>query len=378
MRIEIISTKLAPGRFRGCPTTTPTPSAGFKRALNAFLALSDAGTQVAEEPVLIPGRWNGTPLSLSILEELVRTYNPSAQPAPIKQTHEDKGAALGWVDGLSLQDWVPPGQTKPRKALFARFKVNDALRKAKADGYLMKSVELWPPDHGNSPTRGRWHFKGLALLGAESPACPNLTPLSFADQDQEIEIPVLLLADEGPSPQPGGPRPPLSKGDSVETKTTPTPADLEAANQRAQEAETRAKDLEIRLANQAKEADQAKVIARLDGLVQAKKLVPAQKASLLPVLLALDGKETTISLANGTAISPREALFQQLEGLQGHNLDTRAQVPGGPSQEQIDLASKAKNKAFDNKVNEYIKAGKSRREALQMACKEFADEEMEA
>jgi hypothetical protein len=215
-----------------------------------------------------------------------------------------------------------------------------------------------------------WHFKGLALLGAESPACPNLTPLSFADQDTDVDIPVLMLADEGPNPNPGGTLPPPHQGEIVET----TPAELEAANKRAAELETKNQLLETQLADQKKANDTALIQNRIDGLVKDKKITPAEAKVLLPVALALETEDATVKLGDNSSVAPREALFRVLVGLKSHGLDLTTRIPGNLSEEDVELASRKGTKAFDNAVQGYMKAGKTKREALSMAAKDFADE----
>lgn len=177
------------------------PSVTFHPALEPlFRELNLADDR--EEPVLIPGKWNGHNLSLAALEQMVETYNPDAQPAPIKRTHEDKGAPLGWVSSIRVGDYTPPGKKKSVKALFAKFPMTPALRSAIQEGYRMKSIEAWPPGHTNNPSAGKWHFKGFAALGSESPACPNLSPLQLSDEGSEVEVPVVSLA-EDPDPATG-------------------------------------------------------------------------------------------------------------------------------------------------------------------------------
>lgn len=329
-----------------------TPSGVFKGGLNAFLALSDEAT------ILTPGVHNGHPLGLDQIKDLVETYNPQAQPAPIKLTHADKQKeAYGWVKSLRMGPYTPAGQGKPVTALFATLNPTDAGRQAnRSGGYRMKSLEAWPPTHPSNPTPGRWHLKALALLGSDSPACPNLGPLELSADGEDTETPVLLLQAD-PNPNPGGVEPPPTEGGAM------TPEE----KARLETAEAKNKELEARLASQDQANQQAQVQTRLDGLVQAGKLTPAQATAYKPILLNLSA-DGTVTLAEGKTATPREALFLQLEAQAGHGLFKGLRIP---AEAPVELADQdAKTKAMNDAVEKHKAAGKSHAEAVSLAAKE--------
>jgi hypothetical protein len=356
VRYALVAAPTAPAKFEN----------GILNASKRVLALS---SEPVETPILVGGRWNGHPLDLAAMEEMVATYNPEAQPAPIKLTHaevedEAKKKAFGWVKALRIGDWVPPGAKRAVKTLFATLSFTEEGRQAVQSGaYRMKSLEAWPRQHQSNPTPGKWNFRALALLGAESPGCPNLTPLTLAAGDEDIETPVLALqAEETPTPNPGGPQPPATHGVNM------TPEELAALTAKAGTAtalEAENTKLMAQLAAAKAATDATTVQARLEGLVKDGKLTPAQAALAKPVLLSV-ADEGAVTLAEGKTSTPRQALFSLLEGLKGHGLTTPLQVPHtSPAQLATDDA-----KAFDAAVAKHKAAGKSHDEAVHLAAQE--------
>lgn len=330
--------------------TSRTPPAVFKRGLNGFLALSD------ETTILTPGIHNGHPLGLAQIQELVETYNPQAQPAPLKLTHADaQKEAYGWIKSLRTGPYTPPGHTKPVTALFATLSPTEAGRQAnRSGGYRMKSLEAWPPTHPSNPTPGRWHLKALALLGSDSPACPNLGPLELSADPVDAETPVLILQDTTPTPS-GDPSP-TPQGGSM------TPEEKAQLDQ----ATAKNKELMAQLAAQKTANDTTALKGKLDSLVQAKKISPAQAAILLPVLLSLP-EEGAVKLAEGKEVAPREALLSALEANGELKIFKRPDVPGTTP---VELAAGDTTKAMEAAVAKHKAAGKPHAEAVALAAKE--------
>ncbi|MDR3684770.1 MAG: hypothetical protein P4L11_13665 [Geothrix sp.] len=326
-----------------------------------------------EVPVVTSGVHNGHPLGEAELKQMVDTYNPTAQPAPIKLTHADKqGPSAGWVKSLRLGEFTPPGQTKPRKALLATLAPTAHGReKVRSGDFLMRSIEAWPPMHPSNPTPGKWNFKALALLGNDSPACPNLGPLQLADDASEVEVPVLALGLDGESPNPGGPQPPASQGAAMElTPEQKAALDKAPATEAAlAEATRKNTELEAQLSALALANDTATVKSSLDALVKDSKLTPAQAASLAPVLLALpaDGE---VQLAEGKKAKPREVLLAVLTEGPAHKLKDRLPVPSG-SPVELAAGKGGKAKAFQAAVEKHKAAGKSHADAVAQAAKDL-------
>ena len=356
--LRIVAAPIAPA------STLPPVLNASKRADGPILKLEADPTDV---PILIGGKWNGHPLDLASMEEMVATYNPAAQPAPIKLTHaevadEAKKKAYGWVKALRIGDWTPPGFSHPVKTLFAKLAFTEEGRQAVASGaYRMKSLEAWPRNHTSNPTTGKWNFRALALLGAESPGCPNLSPLTLAAGDEEPETPVLILQADA-TPTPGGQEPP-QKGDPMDPKEL---AALQAKATENAALTTQVASLTAQLAAQTKAAEETAVQTRLDGLVKDAKLTPAQALIAKPVLLSVP-TEGVVTLAEGKNVTPREALFSLLEGLSGHGLLKPGEVPhSGPA--KLDAEDK---KAFDAAVQKHVDAGKPYDQAVELAAREL-------
>ena len=349
----------------------------FKRGLNALRPLPGASAICLEDqevPVVTSGVFNGHRFTEAVLRELVETYNFAAQPAPIKLTHADRqGPAAGWVKALRLGEFTPPGQSKPKKALLATLAPNDLGRaKVKSGEFLMRSIEAWPPTHPSNPTPGKWNFKALALLGTDSPACPNLGPLQLAEDALEVEVPVLALGlDDESLPNPGGPQPPALKGTAMEL-TPEQKAALEkapATEAALAEAQKKNADLEAKLATQALTHDTSVVKASLAELVKDAKLTPAQAEVLAPVLLALPA-EGEVKLADGKTAKPREVLMAVLSEGAAHGLKTPLKVPGKPPVE-LAAGKGGKSKAMAELVDKYKASGKSHADAVACAAQDL-------
>lgn len=350
--------------------------ARIKAALNALAVIPGAVlVRLAEPevPVVTSGTFNGHVFTETVLREMVETYNFAAQPAPIKLTHADKqGPAAGWVKALRLGEFTPPGKAKPRKALLATLAPNELGRaKVQSGEFLMRSIEAWPPTHPSNPTPGKWNFKALALLGNDSPACPNLGPLQLAEDAGDVEVPVLALGLDEESPNPGGPQPPALKGTAMEL-TPEQKAALEkapATEAALAEAQKKNTELEAKLAAQTLAADTAAVKASLDGLVKDTKLTPAQAQVLAPVLLSLPAAGE-VKLADGKSATPREALLSVLGELKGHGLKDRLRVPG---QAPVELAAGkgGKAKAMEEAVTKLKAGGMGHAEAVAKAAQDL-------
>ena len=350
----------------------------FKGVLNAAAArcgVPFARLSAVEVPVVTSGTFNGHVFDEAALREMVETYNPAAQPAPVKLTHADKeGPAAGWVKSLRLGDFTPPGQAKPRKALFATLSLTEHGRtKVKSGEYLMRSIEAWPRNHPSNPTPGKWNYKGLALLGNDSPGCPNLGPLHLAEDASDLEVPVLLAAQEADPLTPGGKQPPATDEGAAMPLTPEQQAALDKAadiEKALAEATKKNADLEARLAAQALDADKATVKASLDGLVKDGKLTPAQAASLTPVLLALPAS-AEVQLAEGKTGKVREILLAHLAEGKGHGLKTPLQVPGKAPVELAAGDRGARSKRMAELVDQYKAKGKSHADAVACAAKDL-------
>lgn len=320
-----------------------------------------------DTPILVGGKWNGHPLDLAAMEEMVATYNPQAQPAPIKLTHaevstEDQKKAYGWVKSLRIGDWTPPGLKSPVKTLFAKLCLTDEGRQAVQSGaYRMKSIEAWPKAHPSNPTPGKWNFRALALLGAESPGCPNLTPLTLSAGDDEPETPVLVLQADS-TPTPGGHEPP-QKGDPMDPDKL---AALQAQADLVPTLKAQLSEATAKLATQAKVAEETAVQLQVDGLVKDGKLIPAFAQVAKQVLLSVPD-EGIVTLAEGKTTTPRAALLSLLEGQAGHGLLKPGEVPSTvPAQLKAD-----DQKAFDAAVRKHVDAGKAYPEAVELAAREL-------
>ena len=97
------------------------------------------------------------------LDQIVRSYDFAANPAPIVVGHPTLDApAYGWVKAL---------QREGDKIVADLDEVEPAFAEAvKAGRYKRVSASFYPPDHAGNPTPGSWHLKHVGFLGAAAPA----------------------------------------------------------------------------------------------------------------------------------------------------------------------------------------------------------------
>ncbi len=245
-------------------------------------------------------------------------YDPEAAPAPVVVGHpKHDDPAFGWAQGFEVND---------SGTLVAELtKLAPEFVEAVEEGrYRKVSMKFFPPDASNNPVPGSYYPRHIGFLGGAAPAVSGLTPVQFADSDEEelVEIAFTLpqvadaassifrrmrdffidqfsletadkvipewqvrwLEEAGDDPEPQT-SPGFSQPEPKETSMGGDPKDL--ANREAD------------LAKRERALRHTESVAFADDLVAKGKLLPVQKDSVSALLDELGGQtETEISFSD--------------------------------------------------------------------------------
>jgi hypothetical protein len=293
------------------------------------------------------------------LQAAVAAYDPALHEAPIVVGHpKDNGPAYGWVKSLSFADGAivaEPDQLDPE---FSEMVASGRYKKRSASWYL--------PDAPNNPKPGTLYLRHVGFLGAQPPAVKGLKEISFSEDDLVVEfsssdrwvwgsvasmfrglrdwliaekgletadrlVPNYLVADVESASKapvediPAG-LPAFNEEDPMKIEElqaqvaalTAENATLKA-NQRPADFAERETSLAAREAAvaQAEAAAQRQAVeARVDAVIAAGRMLPAQKKTAVDFAMGLSAGEATIDFGEGDKaekINQREAYLRQLE-----------------------------------------------------------------
>lgn len=321
----------------------------------------------------------GTALSFAErdLQASVAAYDPTLHEAPIVIGHPtDNGPAYGWVKALSFSDGdliAEPHQLNP-----------DFAEMVQAGAFKKVSASFYSPDAPTNPAPGTWYLRHVGFLGAQPPALKGLPPVAFGDSEEGIVefgdmtafsaatlarnlrewllrqvskeaadevVPNYLVRDLEMIATAEPIEAPLPLTYAEDHPMTMTPEQIAAAEA---ELATRSAELERRSAEFAERerlitaTEQTlaltEITSRIDGLVAAGKVLPAEKARMVSFMAALDDS-STVEFSEGDQArteSPRAMLFALLDGLPSR-VDFAERAPGahGVIQRDTTLAQRA-------------------------------------
>ena len=341
---------------------------------------------------------NGTEVSFSAtdLAATAAAYDPKLSESPLVVGHPKTDApAYGWVASLSADAdglHATPHQVIPE--------FSDMVS---AGNFKKISASLYPPTHPSNPKPGVWYLKHVGFIGAMPPAIKGLKQIELADDADCVTIELATYADAEATlvqrvfarfvamfseastavPTTGAGEAalaafsiptPLATKPAAETSETDTMTDEVnlAERQRDLDArEAKIKTDEQRIALAATRERREKVVAFVDGLVSAAKLLPRERAFCVELISALDpaktvefsegGETKTLNLADGLqdmlkALPPRI----ELKEIAGGTGLPRVVAFAAPEGKQVDRAglethSKAMDYQREHKV-EYLDA----------------------
>ncbi|MBF0339777.1 MAG: peptidase [Magnetococcales bacterium] len=223
------------------------------------------------------------------LESLATAYDPALSEAPLVIGHPTtNGPSWGWAEGFS----VIGGD------LYARFRqVDPQVEEMVRNGrFKHVSASFYPPDSPSNPKPGIFYPRHIGLLGAQPPAIKGLGPVSFAAGDGAVEF-LKPLSDSKENPMPD---------------KDPATAFAEPSDRKVQELQTR----EAQVAAREKallDAEQAHVRRRhadfVETLVRDGRVLPADKVSLVEVLVNMEGAGTLQFAEDGRTVHVNPGKF---------------------------------------------------------------------
>ncbi len=116
-------------------------------------------------------------ITREVIREIAASYDPSLQIAPLKPGHQSQPGtpAFAWFKEIrAVDDYL--------EVVFDTDLVTKAgFAALKSGNFKTVSPEFYPPDSPYNPTPGKWYFKALAHLGAQSPAGKGLDTIDASD-----------------------------------------------------------------------------------------------------------------------------------------------------------------------------------------------------
>lgn len=332
-----------------------------------------------------------------MLRAAVAAYDPALHEAPIVVGHpKDNGPAYGWVKALDFDETgAIVADTQQVDADFAEMVQAGRFKKRSASWYL--------PDAPNNPKPGTLYLRHVGFLGAQPPAVKGLKEVSFSEEEGVVEfvdseryafasihamlrnlrdwiigkdgletadklLPNFFLSDvdaaarkaiEEPEQLAGG-MPAFSEEDhmtiaELQAQVAALTAERDAlkANQIPADFAEREASLQTREAAVAaaeQKAARAAVEARVDAVITAGRLLPAQKRQVVDFAMGLGAVETVIDFGEGDKaekLTQREAYMRQIEAAPkvvefGELAPAGGATPGDKASDPQAIADKAR------------------------------------
>ncbi len=113
------------------------------------------------------------------LQAAVAAYDPALHEAPIVVGHpKDNGPAYGWVKALSFADGVMTAEPIQVDEAFAEMVEKGRFKK--------RSASFYTPESPHNPKPGVFYLRHVGFLGAQPPAVKGLKDVAFADADEGV------------------------------------------------------------------------------------------------------------------------------------------------------------------------------------------------
>lgn len=330
---------------------------------------------------------SGTTLDFSedVLRAAAAAYDPAVHEAPIVVGHpKDNAPAYGWVSGLEYAE----GNLDALPA-----QVDEAFAEAvKAGRYKKVSASFYTPESPANPKPGTYYLRHVGFLGAQPPAIKGLKAVNFVEAEEGVvefgewetasfmrrmrewiigkfgleeadqAIPSHLVEGAENSAR----MPVLTANDApiynepeTDTMTPEQIAELEARATAAEAALATLQAQQAEFAERERKLARAETERRVDDLVKAGKVLPAERDGLVEYLEAVPA-ETVVEFGEGdgaTKSPARDFLLNMLGNRASlvdfgeHGAPDGNPKPGNLSAEQLAL------KAAEFKESEH-KAGR--------------------
>jgi polyhydroxyalkanoate synthesis regulator phasin len=304
------------------------------------------------------------------LKAVAQSYDPQLMQAPIVVGHPtDNGPAFGWISGIEFSEKGLHAVPDQINADFAEMVSKGSYKKV--------SASFYGPDAASNPTPGQYYLRHVGFLGAMPPAIKGLEAIQFNEADDYVEF---SLDNEGDEPGDKLMERLLAKVatvfDLTPQKTKPanfvetltgegemTPEEIKAASDKL-EADQKTHDNAVAEFSEkqkaalalATQAHNAALGARVDALVEAGTILPAQAASLKSFAEGID-RESVVEFGEGEDIK-KESAVEFLFGLlaskkEGPDFSERSRDDQDPANAHLtdgDVARKAQDYRTAQKV----------------------------
>ncbi len=272
--------------------------------------------------------------SESDLAAAAAAYDPAKHEAPLVVGHpKNDNPAYGWVASLAFIEGAldaEPVQVNP-----------DFAEMVKSGAFKKISAAFYSPSAPNNPVPGVYYLRHVGFLGAQAPAVKGLRTPEFGDTEEgvvefadwgdiqnaslwrglrdwiiskfgleeadkvipsytvsSLESDAVQETDPAPLPSFTEPQP---KGDVMSAEEKARLTELEAENARLKAEQVAFAEAEK---TRVRAASHASHLAFSEGLIQAGKLLPAQKDVCVATLDFMAGQETVVEFGEGDAKQP--------------------------------------------------------------------------
>lgn len=293
-------------------------------------------------------------------------YDPRVFEAPIVVGHpRTDDPAFGWVESLAAENGellAMPSQVEPAFA--------EAVR---AGRYKKISASFFMPDSPSNPRPGVYYLRHVGFLGAAAPAVKGLKPVAFADAEEgvvelefgsyedELEVGVLrrlrewilgkfgkedadaavpledldFLTRAAVRPAPGSSIEESPAGFS-EPKEERMKDKEQAGKPEGEELKRREVELaerEARIAEMEAKLRRDEAASFVDGLIDAGKVLPAQREFLVSFMAALDDEALEFGEGDDAQSKPRSVAFREFLEALPKAVDFSERAPAGDEPE---------------------------------------------
>lgn len=299
---------------------------------------------------------NAIEFSAADVDAAVKAYDPAVHEAPIVVGHpRDNAPAYGWIKALSFSGGAIEAEATQVDEAFAEMVQKGRFKK--------RSASFYTPDSPNNPKPGSYYLRHVGFLGAQPPAVKGLKDVNFADADDGVVefsdaamvtgilamfmrrmrefiiaehgadradsvLPDFLVGDieaEARKPaEPLNPAPAAMPAFSEDSNMI-TPEQLAAEKARADKAEADLKTLQAQVASFSEreksvaereaKLQRSEVETRVDELIKAGKVLPAQRKATVDFAMSLQAGEASFDFGEGDQakkVNQRDLYLKQI------------------------------------------------------------------
>lgn len=283
------------------------------------------------------------------LRAAVEAYDPQLHEAPIVVGHpKENGPAYGWIKSLAFSDGTVMAEPIQVDEQFAEMVTAGRFKKRSASFYL--------PDSPHNPKPGVFYLRHVGFLGAQPPAVKGLKDVAFADAEEGVVefadsammaglfrrlreffiskfsiddanqvLPDWIISDmeaearreASEAAQPAA-LPAFNEGDSnmdFKEKYEAEKARADGLQAKIDKQTADFAERETDIATREAAMARKEIEARVDELVKAGKVLPAQRQASVDFAASLNSTDAVIEFKEGDKtekVSQREAYLKQL------------------------------------------------------------------